>query len=55
MQLTENHTPLQNRQPRRESTHTLKKSGRSGMQQYLDRGFGKTINTDFEPLHYRDI
>lgn len=55
MQITENKNGIPNSQPMRESTHILKRSSRSGTQQYIDRGFGKLQNTDFEPLHYQDV
>lgn len=54
MQITENQNILPNSQPMRESTRILNRNGRSGTQQYFDRGFGKVKNTDFEPLHYSD-
>lgn len=54
MQLTENQSILPNRQPLRESTRIISRSGRSGVQQYLDRGFGKIKNTDYEPIHHQD-
>ena len=54
MQITENTNGITNHQPIRESTHIINRSGRSGTQQYFDRGFGKMKNTDFEPLHYAD-
>ena len=55
MQITEQKNGIPNNQPMRESTRIIKKSGRSGMQQYFDYGFGKLKNTDFEPLHYQDL
>lgn len=54
MQVTENQNAIPNIQPIRESTHIISRSGRSGNQQYFDRGFGKVKNTDFEPMHYSD-
>lgn len=39
----------------RERTRILRHGGRSGKQQYIDRGFGREENVDFEALHYRDI
>ena len=54
MQLIENQTGAPSMQPLRESTHILKRGGRNGCQQYFDKGFGKTKNSDFEPLHYQN-
>ena len=54
MQVTENRDAQPNAQPIRESTRILSRNGRSGAQQYFDRGFGKVKNTDFEPMHYAD-
>lgn len=54
MQITETHDALPSVHPLRESTRILSRNGRSGNQQYIDRGFGKMKNTDFEPLHYQD-
>ena len=54
MQITENQNGTPNSQALRESTHILRKNGRSGAQQYFDNGFGKIKNTDFESLHYAD-
>ncbi len=39
----------------RERTRILRHGGRSGNQQYIDRGFGREENVDFEALHYRDV
>lgn len=55
MQITEKKDGIPNHQPLRESTRIIRKCGRSGSQQYLDRGFGKMQNTDFEVLHYQDL
>lgn len=55
MQITEKKEGIPNSQPMRESTHIIRKYGRSGSQQYLDRGFGKMQNSDFEVLHYQDL
>lgn len=54
MQITENRNAVPNAQPIRESTHIIRRNGRSGHQQFIDRGFGKMQNTDFEPMHYAD-
>lgn len=54
MQITENRDALPNVQPMRESTHIISRNGRSGAQQFIDNGFGKVKNTDFEPMHYAD-
>ncbi|MBQ7759051.1 hypothetical protein [Anaerotignum sp.] len=54
MQVTENRDAISSTQPIRESTHIISRNGRSGNQQFIDRGFGKMKNTDFEPLHYAD-
>jgi len=54
MQLMENREGISAQAPLRESTRILSHGGRSGGQQYLDRGFGKYRNTDYEPLHYQD-
>lgn len=54
MYLTELEGGLPTSQPYRESTRILTRSTRGGLQQFYDRGFGKSRNTDFEPLHYRD-
>ena len=54
MQITEQKDGIANTEALRESTRILSRSGRSGAQQFIDRGFGKTRNTDFEPLHYID-
>ncbi len=54
MQITENQNGIPNSQPTRESTHIISRSGRSGIQQYFDNGFGKIRNTDYESLHYQD-
>lgn len=54
MQLIEQTNGIPALQPRRESTHRLHRSGRNGTQEYLERGFGKSPNTDYEPLHYQD-
>lgn len=54
MQVMENKDGILSAQPIRESTLIISRSGRSGNQQYLDRGFGKMKNTDYEPLHYSD-
>ncbi len=39
----------------REHTRILWHGGRSGNQQYIDRGFGREENVDFEAMHYRDV
>ncbi|WP_405726910.1 hypothetical protein [Anaerotignum sp.] len=54
MPVTEKQNALPNSQTIRESTRIIRKSGRSGAQQFIDNGFGKMKNTDFEPLHYAD-
>lgn len=54
MQLTEQKNGISNTESLRESTRILRRNGRSGAQQLIDRGFGKARNTDFEPLHYMD-
>ncbi len=54
MQLMELQSGTLSMQSRRESTRILKQNSRNGTQQIFDRGFGKTQNTDFEPLHYQD-
>lgn len=54
MQLIEQTNGISTVQPRRESTHRLRLGGRNGTQEYLERGCGKSQNTDFEPLHYQD-
>ena len=54
MQVMENRDGIPSAHPLRESTRIISRSGRSGNQQYLDRGFGKIKNTDYEPLHYQD-
>ena len=54
MRLTEQINSLPNNHSICESTHIIYKNGRSGNQQYLDHGFGKIKNTDFEPMHYQD-
>ena len=54
MQLMEHTTLLPTQQSRRERTHLLYRNGRSGTQQIIQNGFGKTQNADFEPLHYQD-
>lgn len=54
MFLTELESGLPASQPFRESTRVFVRSTHGGLQQFCDRGFGKTRNTDFEPLHYRD-
>ena len=54
MQISENQNGITNHQATRESTHIIHRNGRSGTQQYFDRGFGKMKHTDFEPLHYAD-
>lgn len=55
MQLTEIRNGIPTTYTLRESTHLLRYSGKSGNQQYIDRGFGKAKNSDYEPLHYRDV
>lgn len=54
MQSTEQKNGISNTESLRESTRILNHNGRSGTQQWIDRGFGKARNTDFEPLHYID-
>lgn len=54
MQVMENKDGILTARLTRESTRIISRSGRSGNQQYLDRGFGKMKNTDYEPLHYSD-
>ena len=54
MHLTENDNGTKNSQSIHESTHIIHKNSRSGNQQYIDNGFGKIRNHDFEPLHYAD-
>lgn len=54
MQIMENRDAIPSLQSMRESTRIISRAGRSGNQQYLDRGFGKMKNTDYEPLHYAD-
>ena len=54
MHITENQNAVQNNQSIRESTRIIQKNGRSGIQQFIDNGFGKMKNTDFEPMHYAD-
>ena len=54
MQTAENQNGIKNIQSIRESTHIQHRFSRSGIQQYIDSGFGKMKNTDFEPLHYAD-
>ena len=55
MRMMENKDGILSLQPTRESTRRIRRAGRSGAQQYLDRGFGKIKNTDYEPLHYQDV
>ncbi len=54
MQIAEKQYGIPNNQALRESTHILRRSGRSGKQEFFDNGFGKMKNIDFEPLHYAD-
>lgn len=54
MRITENQNAVPNSHSIRESTHIIQKNGRSGVQQFIDNGFGKMKNTDFEPMHYAD-
>ena len=54
MRLTENINGISSNQSICESTKIIRQNGRSGNQQYLNRGFGKMKNIDFEPLHYQD-
>ena len=54
MQIAEKQYGIPNSQALRESTHILRRSGRSGKQEFFDNGFGKMKNIDFEPLHYAD-
>ncbi|MBR6541779.1 MAG: hypothetical protein IKT73_01090 [Anaerotignum sp.] len=54
MRYIENQNGIRNSQSLREHTHIIRKSGRSGIQQYTVSGCGKTKHTDFEPLHYAD-
>lgn len=54
MQELENKEGILSSQPLRESTRIISRTGRSGNQQYFDRGFGKMKNTDYELLHYQD-
>lgn len=54
MRLTELEDGIPSSQAFRESTRIFVRPTRGGTQQFCDRGFGKTRNTDFEPLHYRD-
>ena len=54
MRLTESINGISTNQSLQESTHMIHRNGRSGIQQYQNRGFGKIKNTDFEPIHYQD-
>ena len=54
MHIVEQNNGLTDMHSQKESTHILQHHGRNGRQQYIDRGFGKMKNTDFEPLHYQD-
>ncbi len=54
MRTMENQNGAPSMQPLRESTHILRRGGRSGCQQYFDSGLGRVKNVDFEPMHYRD-
>ncbi|WP_352399211.1 hypothetical protein [Anaerotignum sp.] len=39
----------------RYSTHSIKRQQQGREQQFFDNGRGKTLNSDYEPLHYQDI
>ncbi len=54
MHTIEEHNGILSGKILRESTHFTTRNGRSGTQQYVNRGFGKIKNTDYEPLHYQD-
>ena len=54
MNCIENQNGISNNQSTRENTHIIQKNSRSGIQQYINNGFGKTKNIDFEPIHYAD-
>lgn len=54
MQLMENREGILAQAPLRQSTRILRRGERSGGQQYLDRGFGRQKNTDYELLHYQN-
>lgn len=55
MRLTELEGGLPFSQSFQDSTHIFIRHTRGANLQYCDNGFGKIRNTDFEPLHYRDI
>lgn len=55
MRLTEIHDGIPIAAALRESTRIQRHGGKNGNQQYIDRGFGKTKNVDYEPLHYLDV
>ena len=50
MRLTEIHDGIPTAAALRESTRIQRHN-----QQYIDRGFGKAKNVDYEPLHYLDV
>lgn len=52
MRLTEIHDGIPTAAALRESTRIQRHGGKNGNQQYIDRGFGKAKNVDYEPLHY---
>jgi hypothetical protein len=39
----------------KESTCIQNHPGRNGTQQFINRGFGKMKNPDFELFHYQDL
>ena len=55
MRLTEIHDGIPTAAALRESTRIQRHGGKNGNQQYIDRGFGKAKNVDYEPLHYLDV
>ena len=55
MRLTELESGIPSSEAFRESTRGFIRCTHGGSQQFCDRGFGKMRNTDFEPLHYKDI
>lgn len=54
MRLTELESGIPSSQTFHDSTRIFIRSTRGASQQYIDHGFGKKRNADFEALHYRD-
>lgn len=54
MRKMEQQAGISSMQATRERTRILQRYGRSGCQQYFDRGFGRLPNPDYEPLHGGD-